>query len=333
MPQLNEAWGLLSTSICVTILPLALACQMLFRLVGEAAKLFKCLQKTMGRRRRNNGWESALPQLAAFLVLLGVIYPGARRLAFEFLSLAAIAFAGFVIYQLITRARSSARTQGSPFRLNTVTAAPSQTSSQATPRFIVAPDPENAHPPSGENCGGDRELLESVQAIDWFQFEKLMALVYRKLDYSVSRRGGANPDGGIDMLIRKDAQTFAVQCKHWKRRDVGIRHVREFLGALTASKIQKGIFITLCGYTGDAKALADQNGIEILSQSAVMRMLKNVDAQYDPEVLAILNDSRKICPKCESEMKLRTCKRGPNPGSQFWGCSTFPKCDYTLPTA
>lgn len=32
------------------------------------------------------------------------------------------------------------------------------------------------------------------------------------------------------------------------------------------------------------------------------------------------------CPKCGSFMVLRTAKRGGSAGSQFWGCSAYPKC-------
>ena len=32
------------------------------------------------------------------------------------------------------------------------------------------------------------------------------------------------------------------------------------------------------------------------------------------------------CPKCGSEMVLRTVKRGTNVGKRFWGCSAFPAC-------
>ncbi len=32
------------------------------------------------------------------------------------------------------------------------------------------------------------------------------------------------------------------------------------------------------------------------------------------------------CPRCGSEMVLRTTKRGANVGKRFWGCSTFPAC-------
>jgi predicted RNA-binding Zn-ribbon protein involved in translation (DUF1610 family) len=32
------------------------------------------------------------------------------------------------------------------------------------------------------------------------------------------------------------------------------------------------------------------------------------------------------CPKCGSEMVLRTAKNGINQGNKFWGCSNFPRC-------
>ena len=32
------------------------------------------------------------------------------------------------------------------------------------------------------------------------------------------------------------------------------------------------------------------------------------------------------CPKCGSNLLLRTVKSGPKAGQQFWGCSAFPKC-------
>lgn len=37
------------------------------------------------------------------------------------------------------------------------------------------------------------------------------------------------------------------------------------------------------------------------------------------------------CPKCGAAMVRRVAKRGENAGSQFWGCSTFPKCRSIVP--
>lgn len=40
-------------------------------------------------------------------------------------------------------------------------------------------------------------------------------------------------------------------------------------------------------------------------------------------------DSTITCPKCKNELVLRTVKSGDKAGSQFYGCSQYPKCRYT----
>ncbi len=44
-----------------------------------------------------------------------------------------------------------------------------------------------------------------------------------------------------------------------------------------------------------------------------------------------LGSSPPMCPKCGSEMVLRTAKRGDNQGQQFWGCPNFPRCRAMIP--
>jgi uncharacterized protein DUF2726/topoisomerase-like DNA binding C4 zinc finger protein len=39
-----------------------------------------------------------------------------------------------------------------------------------------------------------------------------------------------------------------------------------------------------------------------------------------------VQDAPPHCPKCGSEMVLRTAKRGDNQGGKFWGCSKYPDC-------
>jgi len=185
-------------------------------------------------------------------------------------------------------------------------------------------------PPSPKKPVDTAQLIEKVRSIDWFQFEKLVVLTYRKLGYTVCRRGGANPDGGIDLLIRKDGQTSAVQCKQWRNAEVGVRHLREFLGALTDAKIQKGIFVTLRDYSDAAKQLAEKHRIEILDETGLARMLESTAVMSSPEAERLLSDERKVCPKCEHEMVLRTAGHGPDQGKQFWGCSGYPKCRFTM---
>jgi len=266
-------------------------------------------------------------QLAGLIMLLSLISPMVRQMMFAFgalavclVALAVVGLIGFGIYRYATRSQR---------QVSSEVFVPPMLIKETSPVVNI---PRIATPAQIQNNASQTTagVLEQMRSIDWFQFEKLVALVYRKLGYTVSKRGGANPDGGIDLVIEKDGQRSAVQCKHWKTWNVGVRAVREFLGALTDAKIQKGIFITLCGYTGEAKQLAGKHGIEIINESGLARMLESTDARFDPVVLAILHDKRKFCPKCESELVLRTATKGLGAGKKFWGCSTYPKCRFTM---
>ncbi len=177
----------------------------------------------------------------------------------------------------------------------------------------------------------DANLIQRIGNLDWFQFEKIIGVIYGQLGYAVSRRGGANPDGGIDLIIARDGESIAVQCKHWKAWEIKVRTVREFLGALTDSNISKGFIVTLAGHTGDARNLADKHGIVFVNETSLRDMLRQIGATANSEVLDILDDTRKFCPKCEALMTLRTSGSGRGAGAQFWGCSTYPKCKFTMP--
>ena len=275
----------------------------------------------MARARRNRELDIALgvAQLIALLGLGAMFAPPIRRMLVEFgvflflVGAIALSLVIAVGLFLIRRFERKSVFDSPRFARLNLTLPPAATTPQPKPQTTA-------------------DLIRQLRSIDWFQFEQLVALVYRKQGYAVSRRGGANPDGGIDLVIEKDGQQSAVQCKHWKTWKVGVRAVREFLGALTDSGIQRGLFITLGGYTGGAKQLADKHGIAIVNETDLAGMLEATDARFDPAVLEILRDARKLCPKCEREMVLRTAGEGRGAGKQFWGCSGYSRgCRFTMP--
>lgn len=198
---------------------------------------------------------------------------------------------------------------------------------------VARPRPTNAAPvsaPMPRQRSGEPTIAEKLEAIDWFQFERLMARVYEKLGYVVDRRGGAHADDGIDLVIRKDGEPLGVQCKHWKAWKVNPKTVREMLGAITAAKLRSGIILCWRGFTQDGHTKAAEYGITLVDASGILRMLESVDARFDPELQALLDDRRKFCPRCEAEMVERKATKGENAGGSFWGCSRYPRCDYTL---
>lgn len=266
----------------------------------------------MARRRKNNkDFAELIVKLVGLMILICVITPQGRQFLAAISALvicgfilAVVGLVAFVIFRRMTRSEK---------------AAPIEDEAQSQPKRA--------------SLQTTADLLERLRAIDWFQFEKIVALVYEKQGYAVTRRGGANPDGGIDLVIEMNGKQTAIQCKQWKTWNVGVKAVREFLGALTDAGIKNGIFITLRGYTSDAKELAEKHGIEIVNEIGLAQLLETTDAKSDPEVLELLHDTRKFCPRCESEMILRTASKGLNAGNQFWGCSEYPRCRFTMPFA
>jgi len=253
------------------------------------------------RRRRKNEFADAeaIVGLAALGGFLWFFSPQFRAIVIWIIFIALACLTAWVFYRLFKRKSHQAFEQ--------------ENESEASENFASKPESLN--------------LSEQLRKIDWFQFEKLIELIYLHRGFTVRRLGGANPDGGVDLIIESPTEKFVVQCKHWRKWSVGVRQIREFLGTLTDTKIPNGIFITLTGYSGDAKQLADKHGIQILNESDVIKMLEESGLAYSKEISELFSDLRKFCPKCESEMVLRTARLT---GNQFWGCSNYPRCRFIL---
>ena len=160
-----------------------------------------------------------------------------------------------------------------------------------------------------------------------------MSAIYEVRGCKVKRLGGAKPDGGIDLIVEKDDERLVVQCKHWRKWVVGVRNVRELLGTLTDAKIKQGVLVTLCGCSQEARDFAKKHGIVIVEEAELVKLMQMGDGSVNPRIGALLDDKRKYCPRCESEMVERIAERGFNRGKMFWGCSNYPRCKYILRNA
>ncbi len=63
-----------------------------------------------------------------------------------------------------------------------------------------------------------------------------------------------------------------------------------------------------------------------LGRSLLASRLPSASIEFDSTDGAYMTAEARICPRCSSEMVLRTAGRGRYEGQQFWGCSTYPKC-------
>jgi restriction system protein len=279
----------------------------------------------MARRRKSKESDifEAVIGMVGLVLFPCFLVPGFCQFVLSLLVIAAISGGvGLVIW--ITFKKFKPEPASSTFRTFTsVTSAPYQTEQpiHRKPPTVYVEELRPAKP------APEPTISEKLHKIDWFQFEKLIELIYRHRGFSVKRLGGANADDGVDLMIESSTDKFVVQCKHWRKWTVGVRHIREFLGTMTDSKISKGIFITLVGYSGEAKQLADKHAIQILNETDIIKMLDESGLMYSKEISALFADKRKFCPKCEAEMVVRTNRQN---GNKFWGCQNYPRCRFIL---
>lgn len=275
----------------------------------------------MGKRRSKE--EEGIRLIAAMAILLvGVwMFVPALRPWMVGLSIAAALASIVAVASSIRKARQTSDQASSSHALAVFEEAMEP---QPVPAPILPP------PPLASVQITHAAVLAALRRIDWFHFEKVIEALYLSHGYTVRRLGGAHPDGGVDLIVTTPDDRFVVQCKHWRRDLVGVKNIRELLGTLTDSKIAKGVYITMRGYSNEARDAGVRNGLVLLDENQVVELIIALGPENGTRVVELLNDPRKLCPKCECEMVLRTARRGAKAGKQFWGCPNYPRCDGTL---
>jgi restriction system protein len=169
---------------------------------------------------------------------------------------------------------------------------------------------------------------EAIAGITWHQFEVLVATAFRRIGYRVGERGGLAPDGGVDLVLYEDDKKTLVQCKHWKKKQVGVDVVRQLCGVMTAERAVAGIVVTGGSFTTEAQAFAARTGIDLVNGESLQTLLSYARGEVARDALPQAPRAPQ-CPLCAKPMVLRTSNRGSTQGSRFWGCSKYPSCSGT----
>ena len=171
-----------------------------------------------------------------------------------------------------------------------------------------------------------------INEMSWQEFEMLVGEAFRRKGFSVSETGGGGRDGGVDLVLKKNNETFLVQCKQWRAFKVSVDIVRELYGVMAARGAAGGYVVTSGRFTDEAKEFASGRNIQLIEgpvlQSIINSAKSGVSAQ---SVQQSAKQTAPACPVCNGSMVKRTAKQGANAGSQFWGCPKYPGCRGTLP--
>ena len=212
--------------------------------------------------------------------------------------------------------------------------------------------------------------LSDIKNISWQEFEFLVGEYYRRKGYSVFQMGGDAPDGGIDLLARKNGEKLVIQCKHWKAFKVDVKIARELYGVMVDSTASGAVLITSGDFTQPAIEFVKDKPIELIDGPKLAKLIAEVKTvgqkpavPYQRKAVLIpteppplkkeeqerafmppgmrtelearereqaFKDENPVCPVCKTRLVLRVAQRGPHPGSKFWGCPNYPECKHTV---
>lgn len=132
-------------------------------------------------------------------------------------------------------------------------------------------------------------LEDRVYTLRPEQVASLLEAVYRKSGHEVDRPASAEDAGGaLDLILSKDDNRTAVNCRHWKDARIGTPVVEELAGAMRTQGIGSGMILSLKGYTFQARTQAQAQGIRILDRPEILQLLEEAEATIDPALIEIV---------------------------------------------
>ncbi len=175
--------------------------------------------------------------------------------------------------------------------------------------------------------------IDLIRAVEWKRFEDLCQKFYETSGIR-SETTGLGPDGGMDILLYQDDSgkpTAIVQCAAGGDRLVGVRPVRELLGAMTHEKIGRAFFVTSGHFADAAKVVAGSNRITLINGDMFLIMVKRLPEAARKSLLEFATEGdyrTPTCPACGIKMKRLSGKAG---GSDSWVCPNHPRCSAEMP--
>jgi len=203
----------------------------------------------------------------------------------------------------------------------------------------LASDPDLVAPWRHLHPGADASQLDTgrwspelLKRLEWRRFEELCAAYFDALGF-VTEMNGFGSDGGIDIRLYSEnspGPAILVQCKAWNVYNVGIRPVRELLGAMTEAGVAEGCFVTSARFTVEARALAEKNNIILIDGQDLLAKIADLAPEKSAALLARAVAGDFITPTCPSCGVKMTARSSTQYGRRYWGCPNYPRCSQTF---
>jgi len=130
-----------------------------------------------------------------------------------------------------------------------------------------------------------KEEILAIQELSWQHFKELVADAYRRNGYTLMDNNSFNADPSVDLVLRKGAKLYLVQCRYWLNRKLGKREARN-LFALMHVKQASGVFLLTTGiFTREARHYALGRPINLVDGIELVNLLGPISTKEASEHL------------------------------------------------
>jgi|HubBroStandDraft_1064217.scaffolds.fasta_scaffold212059_2 restriction system protein len=119
----------------------------------------------------------------------------------------------------------------------------------------------------------NRQTISHQLTMSWREFERVIGEAFRRRGFTVTGFGGGGPGGGVDLGLAKNGERFLVQCKHWRKLEVGVTVIRELQGIIAALGVHGGYVVTGGYFTPQARDFADSCRIKLIDGASLKELL------------------------------------------------------------
>jgi len=130
-----------------------------------------------------------------------------------------------------------------------------------------------------------KEEIQSIQELSWLELKKLVAEAYRQAGYIILENSAFTSDPSVDLVMRKGANLYLVQCRYWQNRKLGKREVKN-LFSLMLDKQASGVFLLTTGiFTNEARHYAAIRPVNLVDGIELVALLGKVQGNSTAERL------------------------------------------------
>lgn len=136
-------------------------------------------------------------------------------------------------------------------------------------------------------------IEEFIHALAPYDFQKIIGHLLRGMGYFIAHDAPPGPDGGVDLIVYKDAlgtipPRIKVQVKHRRNEKVTVKEIREIHGLLNNDEV--GLMVSSGGFTSEAarEARAASKHVDMIDLERFVGLWQQHYDRIDEEGRAML---------------------------------------------